>query len=357
MTRKLARPTVHFLRLIVPIKTDDHFGQFNRRMQKKQSEVMIIGRKKTKRKHSSTAKEPHTKANQVKINQATYQDIKKLKIKKKRKTYLSVCFFGLVLTGILSLYLMHSGLFEKQLTEITATNQMTNDLSKLFSEAILNGIEEVDLSSSQLSDLTLTPTLVTNAYKEAYFQNPYMIGTTEHLKGYDDVTKTATIGYTMSDPIRRKKQNKAHKKVQQIVKDLIYYEMDDLQKAKILNDYLCDTITYSERSPLLGTADDIRNIYGALIEKKVVCLGYAYAFKALMDEVGIPCVVVVGHARAYHAWNKILIDERWRVVDVTWNDNSREPNRYFNLTDAENANHEQYDYFVLSQFVEHYKAY
>ncbi|MBP1042314.1 hypothetical protein I6N95_14940 [Vagococcus sp. BWB3-3] len=282
--------------------------------------------------------------------------MKAQKTQKRRKIIMVVCLIVIAITSTLGSLIVQHQLSEKQLLAITTGANMTNELSKLFSTALLSGKEEVDLSAFSMSDKELTADLVKNAYSEAYFQSPYMIGTTERLKNYDETTKIATIDYDINEWQRKRKQVKAHRKVQAIVKDKIYYEMDDLQKAQVLNDYLCETITYSKRSELLGTADDIRNVYGAIIEKKAVCLGYAYAYKALMDEVGIPCVVVVGHAREYHAWNKISIDGKWRVVDVTWNDSPQNKNQYFNLTDAENADHEQYDYFVLSEYVADYIA-
>lgn len=59
-----------------------------------------------------------------------------------------------------------------------------------------------------------------------------------------------------------------------------------------------------------------------------VCEGYARAFKVLCDEVGIPCVLVDGHAKnstdsdgEAHMWNYVQMDDgNWYAVDVTWND-------------------------------------
>lgn len=58
-----------------------------------------------------------------------------------------------------------------------------------------------------------------------------------------------------------------------------------------------------------------------------VCEGYARAFKVLCDEVGIPCVLVDGHAKnsadsdgEAHMWNYVQMGDNWYAVDVTWND-------------------------------------
>ena len=68
------------------------------------------------------------------------------------------------------------------------------------------------------------------------------------------------------------------------------------------------------------------NIYGALINKITVCEGYARAFKAIMDDLEIPCLIACGTginstgATESHAWNYVMINEKWYAIDVTWDD-------------------------------------
>ena len=94
------------------------------------------------------------------------------------------------------------------------------------------------------------------------------------------------------------------------------------QKMAQLNTYLVDTITYDETLNRTNT----RNIYGALIEKQVVCEGYAKALKYVLDAIDIPCVIVSGTATntdgqtEAHMWNYVQIGENWYAVDPTWND-------------------------------------
>ena len=71
---------------------------------------------------------------------------------------------------------------------------------------------------------------------------------------------------------------------------------------------------------------NIYNIYGALINKETVCEGYSRAFKAVMDDLNIPCVIACGSAVnssdeiENHAWNYVRLDNKWYAVDVTWDD-------------------------------------
>ena len=73
----------------------------------------------------------------------------------------------------------------------------------------------------------------------------------------------------------------------------------------MVHDYLVDNINYDTSL----SNQNIYNIYGALINRKCVCEGYARAFKYLLDELNIPCVMVIvtgtnsqGETEN-HAWN------------------------------------------------------
>lgn len=63
-----------------------------------------------------------------------------------------------------------------------------------------------------------------------------------------------------------------------------------------------------------NSAPNRHTAYGALVDKKAVCDGYAYAYKMLMDYEGIECVFVPDYARQ-HAYNEVLIDGAWYKVD------------------------------------------
>lgn len=93
-------------------------------------------------------------------------------------------------------------------------------------------------------------------------------------------------------------------------------------KIKIVHDYLIDTIEYEDTL----THNHIYDVYGALINKRCVCEGYAKAFQYLMYEIGIENTIVIGtgtnskNETENHAWNYVKIDGKWYAVDVTWDD-------------------------------------
>ena len=96
----------------------------------------------------------------------------------------------------------------------------------------------------------------------------------------------------------------------------------DYVKIKEIHNWLVDNITYDQTI----SKNNIRTIYGAIIEKEVVCEGYAKAFKYLLDKAGIESIIIIGYGTnskgqtEEHAWNYIKLDGAWYAVDVTWDD-------------------------------------
>lgn len=101
--------------------------------------------------------------------------------------------------------------------------------------------------------------------------------------------------------------NQVENTVQQFVKTL---HGTDSEKIKAIHDWIIRDATYEE-TPYS------RNIYGALIEKKAICYGFAHAFKYVCDAAQLNTVTIYGKT---HAWNYVqLEDGRWYLVDTTWN--------------------------------------
>jgi len=60
---------------------------------------------------------------------------------------------------------------------------------------------------------------------------------------------------------------------------------------------------------------------GALLDENAIGEGFAMAFKALCDELGLECIVVLGFLGGrYHAWNIISIDGEYYHIDVAMGD-------------------------------------
>lgn len=123
--------------------------------------------------------------------------------------------------------------------------------------------------------------------------------------------------------------------VEHICKMLFLPGMPPEAKILLVHNYLAKTVTYLKdwNNPLATSYT--QSAYGALIEKKCVCQGYAEAFKRLMDAAGIECTLVVGRrigATVDHAWNTVCLGQKENTyhVDVTWDKTNSEP-KYTNF--------------------------
>ncbi len=142
-------------------------------------------------------------------------------------------------------------------------------------------------------------------------------------------TYTVTIGsqkgsnYYLGNFCSKEQIQEAINNIQAVENEMMSYAVgDDYQKTKKLHDILVNNLSYKQNL----TGANIRNIYGALYEREVVCEGYAKAYKYLLDKIGIENIIVVGYGinstgnKEEHAWNYVKLKGNWYAVDVTWDD-------------------------------------
>lgn len=117
--------------------------------------------------------------------------------------------------------------------------------------------------------------------------------------------------------------NEAINQIEQVKNSILSNRSGNtLNDIKMVHDYLVDNIEYDRTI----SKQNIYDVYGALVKHEAVCEGYARAFKYLMDEMGVPCVIVMGKGTnsqektENHAWNYVQINGKWYAVDATWDD-------------------------------------
>ncbi len=120
----------------------------------------------------------------------------------------------------------------------------------------------------------------------------------------------------------------------------------DYDKVKYVHDLLIKNVSYDYDSYNAGSRIDaeseavVNTAYGALIEGRAMCGGYARAFGLIMKKLGIESMYVTGTADGGpHAWNMIKLDGNFYHIDLTWDDADGEPCEilysYFCVTDEE----------------------
>lgn len=101
---------------------------------------------------------------------------------------------------------------------------------------------------------------------------------------------------------------------------------DPLQTAKAIHDWLCEHITYAEDE----TTDEDDTAIGAILNGEANCDGYSDAFYLIGSLAGLNVRYQHGDSldkrsadfgtSVSHLWNLLEIGGRWRMVDVTWDD-------------------------------------
>ena len=183
-----------------------------------------------------------------------------------------------------------------------------------------------------------------DALLEAYNQNP-LCGVLDTID-YDYATNSLEVTYILSKQETIDMQEACLDKAKEIVDQIITSGMTDFEKEEVINAYLCENVTYNE--DILdyvnpdGTVSDeaayefVHSFtpYGVLVENYGVCESYAEGFELLARAAGLEVVIETGRlAGVNHEWNRVKVNGKWCVMDVTNNDNDYMPNTYFNLSE------------------------
>ena len=126
--------------------------------------------------------------------------------------------------------------------------------------------------------------------------------------------ETTTFGSSTTYNVFINKVRSAINSIEQVKNSLVSRRTGNIyEDIKMVHDYLVDNIEYDTSL----SKNNIYDVYGALINKVAVCEGYARSFKYILDEMGIPCVLVIGtgtNSRGEterHAWNYVEINGWW----------------------------------------------
>ena len=135
-------------------------------------------------------------------------------------------------------------------------------------------------------------------------------------------------------PAERSMASELNKAIDAVLKECITAGMGDYDKELALHDYLTENCEYSETGVQME-----HTAYGALVNKKAQCDGYAKSMYLLLSSQEIPVKMVAGttaDGQTSHAWNQIQLDDVWYNLDVTWDDplGAQKPNHmYMNVSD------------------------
>ena len=134
-------------------------------------------------------------------------------------------------------------------------------------------------------------------------------GTTEYWAKHGDALYRCVV------VVNEEGETALSKKVVEIADK--FRHLSDVDKVMAVHDYLIDHIEYSN--------PHIRSFaYGALIEGKAVCQGYAQSLAMILNNLNVECHTIVamtkGSNPVLHEWVRVKLDGEWYYIDLTWDD-------------------------------------
>lgn len=219
-----------------------------------------------------------------------------------------------------------------------ALSQLPDSTDYLYAyDCLVNGVENTQTTIS-VHDSTHSISvdelkMVYDAYRRDHTEQ-FWLGNEYSISNVGGVAYSLNPSYfwTGSALIEAKEQfNLAVQEMLSTIDD----EMDDYEREITLHDALAKKVTYIESA-------NAHNAYGAIVEGKAVCEGYAEALQHLLRSVGVQSFLIIGSSvnpstglSEGHAWNAVKIDDEFYHVDLTWNDQGERLFRaYFNVTDS-----------------------
>ncbi|MDE7097911.1 MAG: leucine-rich repeat protein [Ruminococcus sp.] len=119
--------------------------------------------------------------------------------------------------------------------------------------------------------------------------------------------------------------------VERIVSENTDSRMSEIEKVKILHDWVCDNTVYDPDEEKVYAPEN-RNDASVLMNGKSVCVGYAKMCNLLFNEAGIETYFIESPS---HAWNIVKIGGHYFHVDSTWDDGDSISYNFFMKSDNE----------------------
>lgn len=136
-------------------------------------------------------------------------------------------------------------------------------------------------------------------------------------------------------------------------------DLPDYQKEYLIHNAIIDDTFFDTESEASHSGDSwcysVDGVFNSK-HKSATSFGYAKAFKAVMDYLGVKCIYVEGNVTSSseedkdsetynsHAWNMVCLDDGWYIVDLAYDDPETTSGKnvliydYFNITSEQAKN-------------------
>ncbi len=128
---------------------------------------------------------------------------------------------------------------------------------------------------------------------------------------------------------------KIDKKINSIINELNINDYSNVEdKIKAFHDYIANTNKYDKNKESGLSTYNSDTAIGTLFEGYSICSGYTDTLAIFLSKIGLDNVKI---ANDKHTWNVVKINNKWKHIDLTWDDP---------ITDT-NEDIITYDYFLI----------
>ena len=182
-----------------------------------------------------------------------------------------------------------------------------------------------------VEDCTITDREIVLVYEAVIEDNPQFFWVSDWY-GYS--IWNDTVSFQIYFSVSEKRYLKMNKQLNAVITKILSNLKDNMTEFELelyLHDYIIKNCIYDKNA---DKDENSFNIYGALVEQKAVCQGYANAFQLLLSYVGINSYKITGKSQgSNHIWNVVNIEDEDYYVDITWDDTKDYcMYDYFNIT-------------------------
>ena len=144
-----------------------------------------------------------------------------------------------------------------------------------------------------------------------------MAATAQDVINMNQASYTAGTSSVYGPSLTQDQLNQVAQAVANFTTNYINDSMDNDTKIRTAYDYLVNNVSYID----WNQGEGANAAFGALVRGQAACSGYARAFKALCDAMGVSCYYIHSTGND-HQWNMVEFNDGYYFVDVEANDSS-----------------------------------
>lgn len=95
----------------------------------------------------------------------------------------------------------------------------------------------------------------------------------------------------------------------------------DSAKVNAIYNYITKNFKYDYNKAKTVTSGYFPNVESTFSTQTGICYDYSALFAAMLRSTGVATKLVKGYAaptgEVYHAWNEVLVDGKWKIIDTT----------------------------------------